>query len=1017
MWIYSRCRPSCAVLAFALLLLLTEPLTAASKKPLDHDSYVRWSRISQTSLSNDGKWVLYTTQPNKGDAVVRLVEVKTGREYVLERSRSARFTYDGKYAVYLEAEKSDPLKKAVSAVKKLLPKTTSKSKTAPKTTTTKSASKKKYSLVLLELATGRRIAVPQVKSFVLPAKAAGKIAYLLEQREQESKVKPGASKIRQIETIRRPAKAKKPQAAAADQRRRGSRRRSGTATATSGSGTLAVRNLTTGIEVRIPDVASYRFSENGQRLAWTAKASASDRCGVFVLNTETLARRQLTKGKRAFSNVTFDKSGMHVAFFAAASSSRTAEKSLLYAADNDKAARVVAASGKNGFAKNRRIAPTSSISFSANGKRVFFSTVKRPAKSSKKKSKSPVVQLDIWHWKDPYLQPMQLKLASRERNRSYSAVAHLDTGKTVQLATETLPTVMVGDEQNADVGVGFSNLPYRIESSWDSPGYADIYLVDVKTGKRERVLKKVQARVSLSPDGKYLAWWDYRKQAWLAMDFKSRRVINTTRSISVPLYDETNDRPMPSSAYGNAGWLKGDTALLVYDKHDIWSVDPTGQAAPKCITEGYGRKQNLRLRRMRLDRDQRAIAPNATLLLSAFHYKTKASGFYRDKLGTKQLPQKLVMKDEQMRLLTKARGSKDVLLTRSTFQRYPDLWQSTTDFNALRRVSETNPQQKEYSWGKAELVEWKANDGQELQGILIKPENFNPKKKYPMLVYFYERRSDRLHSYVSPAPIRASINVSFYASRGYVVFIPDITYKTGMPGESAYNAVVPGVEHVVKLGFVDKNAIGVQGHSWGGYQVAYLVTRTNIFAAAESGAPVSNMTSAYGGIRWGSGMSRMFQYERTQSRIGGTLWEAREKYLKNSPLFRADKIETPLLILHNDKDGAVPWYQGIELFVALRRLSKPAWMLNYNGEDHGLTKTQNRKDFSIRMQQFFDHYLKGEPAPVWLSKGVPALDKGKVTGLDLEKPKTTAKRNIPRTSKKSSSKTRPRKRTTTSGGT
>ena len=230
------------------------------------------------------------------------------------------------------------------------------------------------------------------------------------------------------------------------------------------------------------------------------------------------------------------------------------------------------------------------------------------------------------------------------------------------------------------------------------------------------------------------------------------------------------------------------------------------------------------------------------------------------------------------------------------------------------------------------------------------------------------------------------IRPTFYASRGYLVFIPDVVYRTGYPGQSAYDAVVPGVLHLIAQGYVDPDRIGVQGHSWGGYQIAYLVTRTNLFRAAAAGAPVANMTSAYGGIRWESGMSRMFQYERTQSRIGATLWEAPLKYIDNSPLFALDRVETPLLILHNDHDGAVPWYQGIELFVGLRRLDKPAWLINYNGEPHWPSSTYaKRRDWNIRLQQFFDYFLLGAPAPVWLAEGIPATEKGRTSGLELEK--------------------------------
>lgn len=257
-----------------------------------------------------------------------------------------------------------------------------------------------------------------------------------------------------------------------------------------------------------------------------------------------------------------------------------------------------------------------------------------------------------------------------------------------------------------------------------------------------------------------------------------------------------------------------------------------------------------------------------------------------------------------------------------------------------------------------------------------------PKQKYPLLVNFYEKSSDRLNRHRAPYANRSTINYNYYASKGYVIFNPDVTYNNGYPGQSCYEDVISGIESLLEKGYVDKERIGVQGHSWGGYQVAHLLTKTDIFACAESGAPVVNMISAYGGIRWGSGMSRMFQYERTQSRLGATLWERPDLYLENSPIFNMDKVNTPVLILHNDKDGAVPWYQGIEYFVALRRLGKPAWLLNYNDEPHWPVKKQNRYDFNIRMEQFFDHYLKGTTIPKWMDEGIAPNEKGINQKLD-----------------------------------
>jgi dipeptidyl aminopeptidase/acylaminoacyl peptidase len=230
---------------------------------------------------------------------------------------------------------------------------------------------------------------------------------------------------------------------------------------------------------------------------------------------------------------------------------------------------------------------------------------------------------------------------------------------------------------------------------------------------------------------------------------------------------------------------------------------------------------------------------------------------------------------------------------------------------------------------------------------------------------------------------RSTIGYHYYTSNGYLIFNPDVYYKEGYPGEDAFNCVMPGVTAMIATGFVDKAHIGAQGHSWGGYQVAYLATRTNLFAAIESGAPVVNMFSAYGGIRWGSGLNRSFQYEHTQSRIGKSIWESPLRYIENSPLFTLDKVNTPILIMHNDDDGSVPWYQGIEYFIGLRRLGKPSWLLNYNEADHWPTKLRDMEDFQKRMAQFFDHYLKEKPMPKWMKEGIPATQKGIDMGYEL----------------------------------
>jgi dipeptidyl aminopeptidase/acylaminoacyl peptidase len=300
------------------------------------------------------------------------------------------------------------------------------------------------------------------------------------------------------------------------------------------------------------------------------------------------------------------------------------------------------------------------------------------------------------------------------------------------------------------------------------------------------------------------------------------------------------------------------------------------------------------------------------------------------------------------------------------------------------QLSHLNPQQSQYLWGSSELFKWKAYTGKETEGILYKPENFDAKKKYPMIIYYYERNNNTLLLYQPPTPTASRLNIPFFVSRGYIVFVPDIWYRTGHPGRSAYDYVVSGARALIRQGFIDSTKIGLQGQSWGGYQTAYLITQTNLFAAAWAGAPVVNMFSAYGGIRWESGLNRQMQYEKAQSRIGATIWERPDLYIENSPLFHLQKVKTPLVIMSNDADGAVPWYQGIEFFTAMRRLNKPIWLLQYNGEAHNLVERRNRKDIQIREQQFFDWLLKGEKPPVWITDGVPATLKGIDWGLETK---------------------------------
>jgi dipeptidyl aminopeptidase/acylaminoacyl peptidase len=608
------------------------------------------------------------------------------------------------------------------------------------------------------------------------------------------------------------------------------------------------------------------------------------------------------------------------------------------------------------------------LSFSRDGTRLYLG-VAAPPETRPKDAPEPL-KVDLWHWKDGLLQSMQKVRADADRKRNFTAVVHLPEGRLVPLASRTVPDV--GRPDTGPVALGESREPYLPLLSWER-AYRDFYLVNVRTGKAERAVEKTAAGASLSPEGKYLLYFRKEEGAWYARRVADGRVVNLTAGLRVSFADEEQDRPDYPDAYGAAAWTKGDRHVLLYDRYDIWVVDPdTAQA--RCLTASLGRKRKLVFRYQDTDPDERAISPDEPLLLSVTDERTKATGYYRVTLGQCR-PEKLVMLEKQVGALVKAREADRFLLRAQRFEEYPDLWVTDSSFGELRKVSDANPQQAQYSWGRAELIEYRNGAGRKLQAVLIRPEGFDPKRKYPLLVYIYERLADRLHQYYPPAP-GTSPNLARYVSNGYVVLLPDIVYKPGKPGESCYECVVPAVQHVIRMGGVDPQRIGLSGHSWGGYQTSYLVTRTTLFRAAEAGAPVANMTSAYGGIRWESGMSRAMQYETGQSRIGSTPWESPRQYLENSPLFRVDRVQTPYLCLHNDGDGAVPWYQGIEFFTALRRLGKEAYMFNYNGEGHGLRDRAAQKHWTVHLDEFFDHYLLGKPRPEWMEKGVPFLQRG-----------------------------------------
>ncbi len=964
---HARSRTTAFALSLALLAAASPVL--AQQRALDHEDVLLWNTIGSPSLSPDGAWLVFVLTAMEGDPALTIRAAREGAEPMTFRGATPRFTSDSRFVVY----EVPPVEAVVDSLRR---EGTRRSELPGDT------------LAFADVAAllGGE-AQPRVLGAVENFRVAGEGSWLAYKPVEDEDDEEAGEAEEPAEQAAEP-EPEEPEEEEGDESDDGDDRDK------EEGATLVLLNLRNGDETRYEKVTDYFFADDAPVLAFATSTRDGSGDGVHVVDLGDMTRHAVLEGEGNYAQLAVADDGSQVAFLTDRDDYEAdqPEFALYHGAGPSWTGALLASSATEGVPDGWWVSENGNVTFSDGGGRVRFGTAPRPEPEPEEEDDTlddERVTLDVWNWRDPYLQPMQLVQASQERNRTYAAVAHLDGGRVVQLGTPEVPTVRFASEGDAAYAVGATDVPYRQLISWDGR-YNDVYAIDVATGERRMVAEGVKGfgGAALSPMGGYASWWDGEARHWMVAPLAGGEAVAASADVPHPVWNELDDHPDLPPPYGPAMWTEGDRALLFYDRYDAWRFEPgTGETAN--LTGGAGRESGTRFRYARTDFEDPAIAEGEALW-QAFHYLGKQSGFHRGRTDRARTPEPVVMADKTFRFRGKAADADRWLITREDFREFPDLWVvggegADIDFGDMARMSDANPQQADYRWGSAEIVEWNSNDGIPLQGILFTPDDFDPSVQHPMMVYFYERMSDGVHQYRSPRPGGSSVSVPFYVSRGYVVFIPDIPYEIGYPGESALDAVVPGVLSLVARGFVDEDKIGVQGHSWGGYQIAYMITKTNLFAAAEAGAPVSNMTSAYGGIRWQSGMSRMFQYERTQSRIGGTLWDATDEYLHNSPVFYADKIHTPLLMMHNDEDGAVPWYQGIEMFVAMRRLQKPVWMLNYNGQGHGLSREADRKDWAIRMQQFFDHYLMDAPAPVWMEEGVPAILKGKTLGLEVRR--------------------------------
>lgn len=911
---------------------------SAQKKVLDHDVYDSWQSVAGTALTSDGKFLSYTVSPQEGDGELIITNLTTSKELKIARGTSVKLSADGKWAV--------------CTIKPTLQQTKDAKKPSKGGDSAKEDKTPKDTLAYINLNTFEVKKVVGAEGPKMARDSFGKVVYKSTDKK-DSKV--------------------------------------------------VVLDLATGKVDTLKHVDKYAVTTAGDKLVVVTKKDKSDslsKDGIMLYKLATMECVNLTEGlgeKKSYTLPSFNEKGDMAYFMASTDSAKTGSKLqglYLYketpATKKQKASwsvsEILPQGYSNGIPAGWALTEEGSASFSNASNRVLVTLKKIRAPKDTTLVASEIAQLDIWSY-DQLTLPPQAKI--RKPSLSLQGVIDLaNPGKLVLLTNRGTERLSIPNGGNADFGVVTDNSKYAINSSWDAYSYNDIYFVNVKDGSRKTFAEKFDGRVSLSTNGKYFIWFSDEDKQFHTYNIATGVEAEVSSKAGVVFFDEDVDTPSRPGSYSSPQWLENDEAFLVSDRYDIWKITPDGKKVEN-LTKGVGRKNNVQFRITKIVEDptvtlDKGIEKKSRIFLTAFQEKDKRNGFGSVSVAAPEEP-KFFLDTFKFAGAVKAKDA-NVIAFRKGNVRLPNNQYVTFDeFKTDKQLSDINKQQKDYVWPNVQLVEWKAYDGTPLQGLLYTPDNLDKSKKYPMMIYFYEKYSETLYSPLTPAPSRSTVNLAFYASRGYVVFVPDIVYTTGHPGESAYNCICAGAEAMCdQFSFIDKSKMAIQGQSWGGYQTAYLITRTNMFAAAGSGAPVGNMTSAYGGIRWESGNSRAGQYEHGQSRIGKSLWDegGLELYIENSPVFHANKVNTPVLIMSNDADGAVPWYQGIEYFMALRHFNKPAWLLEYNDEAHNLVQRKNTKDLSRRLQQFFDHYLKGAPMPAWMKNGVPTELKSEYFGFE-----------------------------------
>ena len=742
---------------------------------------------------------------------------------------------------------------------------------------------------------------------------------------------------------------------------------------------LILKSLESGTSMNIGNVAAYDFNEQGTLLAYLIDADGQSGNGIYLKDLNNHITWVLHTGMHTYSQLSWNEAGDQVAalFGTTPKGKMQRANTLLWITDlaggmsGIGTAQTFSKGDANNFPENHVVSEYASLNWNEDGTQLYFG-IKEQQDELKEKDELQA-NVDVWHWKDEEVQSRQMITASQDRRSTYLSVLNLSNQEFVQLETKDMSGVRTNDK--AFWAVASVDTAYRAKRNMPA-GYADLYRIDTRNGRTSLIAKQVYHDMGIAPMGDYAVY--SKEGAVMLYALETGKTTNITKRSDVDFQDKDFDRPVEKPTYGIGGWSEDGQWLMLNHKYDIYAFSLNSDKVLN-LTQGLGDKEEIRFRLLQLDSEADGLDVDAPLLLSAYGEWTKQSGYYEVKLGKK--PKALRYLDKSIGRPIKAQDAEVVIYTEQTFEEFPDYWVSDLSFENPKKLTNANPQIADFKWGRRVLVDYTDQRGHKLQATLALPADYKAGEKYPMIIYFYEKMSQRHHQFSMPT-YDDRPHMSTYASNGYLVLMPDIIYDEGKPGSSALDDITAATQAVIDLGYADPTRIGLQGHSWGGYQSSFILTQTDMFACVVTGAPLTNLISMYNVAYKRTGNLNGAILEWSQGRMGVGPWDDMELYRSQSPIHHAEKITTPFLILHGTADGAVDWLQGLEYYSTARRLGKEVILLSYPDEPHHLQKEANQKDFQIRMKQYFDYYLKDVAPPLWLKEGVKHLDKKRIKPMD-----------------------------------